>query len=143
MKMLVFEGAGWSDADISKATIGNCRIRTAFHLDNGKPVYLEISGAEKKPKEKKAPVEYFGQISYAYEITDDEKNDDCNLHRLFHGKPPEIEYTLKSILDFVNSLGASFEFIAVDNSMTGYRAFKDKWSPKGTKCYNYGDNFEF
>ncbi len=32
-KTLYFEGAGWSGADSSKATIGNCRIRTAFHLD--------------------------------------------------------------------------------------------------------------
>ena len=28
MKTLYFEGAGWSGATISKATIGNCRIRT-------------------------------------------------------------------------------------------------------------------
>lgn len=36
-KTLYFEGAGWSGADSSKATIGNCRIRTAFHLDPGRP----------------------------------------------------------------------------------------------------------
>lgn len=34
MKTLYFEEAGCSSADISKATIGNCRIHTAFHLDN-------------------------------------------------------------------------------------------------------------
>lgn len=47
MKTLYFEGAGWSGADISKATIGNCRIRTAFHLDDGRAVYLEINGSER------------------------------------------------------------------------------------------------
>ena len=47
MKVLYFEGAGWSGADISKATIGNCRIRTAFHLDDGRAVYLEIIGNER------------------------------------------------------------------------------------------------
>ena len=46
-KMLFFEGAGWSGADISKATIGNCRIRTAFHIDNGQAIYLEIIGSER------------------------------------------------------------------------------------------------
>lgn len=46
-KVLYFEGAGWSGADISKATIGNCRIRTAFHLDNGQAIYLEIIGSER------------------------------------------------------------------------------------------------
>ena len=45
-KVLYFEGAGWSGADISKATVGNCRIRTAFHLDDGRKVYLEIIACE-------------------------------------------------------------------------------------------------
>lgn len=47
MKTLYFEGAGHPGADVSRATIGNCRIRTAFHLDDGRPVYLEIIGAER------------------------------------------------------------------------------------------------
>lgn len=40
MKTLVFEGAGWSGAERSKETIGNCRIRTAFHLVDGRDVLL-------------------------------------------------------------------------------------------------------
>ena len=42
VKTLYFEGAGWEKAERSINTIGNCRVRTAFHLDNGKGVYLEI-----------------------------------------------------------------------------------------------------
>lgn len=38
MKTLYFEGAGWEGAEISKNTIGNCRIRTAFHTIDGEEV---------------------------------------------------------------------------------------------------------
>ena len=41
-KTLYFEGAGC----VPRGDLENCRIRTAFHLDNGKRVYLEISGFE-------------------------------------------------------------------------------------------------
>jgi hypothetical protein len=43
VKTLYFEGAGWSGVDVSKTIIGNCRTRTAFRLDNGRAVYLEIN----------------------------------------------------------------------------------------------------
>jgi len=36
MRTLYFEGAGWDKADVSIATIGNCRCRTAFKNDEGK-----------------------------------------------------------------------------------------------------------
>ena len=42
-KVINFEGAGWSDADTSKATdMKNCRVRTTFINDEGKKIYLEI-----------------------------------------------------------------------------------------------------
>lgn len=53
MKTLYFEGAGWSEADISKATIGNCRIRTAFHTTDGRAVYLELGCCAVSPKDKR------------------------------------------------------------------------------------------
>ena len=52
-KVLYFEGAGWSGADISKRTIGNCRIRTAFINNEGRKIYLEITGYEKSTNDKK------------------------------------------------------------------------------------------
>lgn len=85
MKILYFEGAGWSDAEISKATIGNCRIRTAFHLNDGRAVYLEIGGTaaptrQSRPEIYKWP--YTGFVDYCHLITDDIPNDDCNKHGL-------------------------------------------------------------
>ncbi len=55
MKTLYFEGAGWSDADISKTTIGNCRIHNAFHFNNGRAVYPEINGTERTKQQSQNP----------------------------------------------------------------------------------------
>lgn len=152
MKTLYFEGAGWSGADISKATIGNCRIRTAFHLDDGRAVYLEIIGAERT---KHSPSiyhwQYTGFVDYCHYITDDKPNDDCNKH---HVKLPDkphgagqrntvIEYTEAEILRFVNSLGASFDAIKVVPDLGGYRVFPEKGSCQGPNGYYYGDEFQF
>ena len=42
MKILYFEGAG----SVPRSDLGNCRIRTAVHTDDGTPLYLEIVGVE-------------------------------------------------------------------------------------------------
>jgi len=42
MKTLYFEGAG----SATRGNMENCRIRTAFHSDNGESIYLEMSGVE-------------------------------------------------------------------------------------------------
>lgn len=73
VKTLYFEGAGWEKAERSINTIGNCRIRTAFHLDNGKGVYLEIINGG---------LRYVGFVDFLFYITDEESNDDCNKHKL-------------------------------------------------------------
>lgn len=45
MKTLIFEGAGWSSADSSKASdVGNCRIRATFLNKQGKQIYIELNG---------------------------------------------------------------------------------------------------
>lgn len=83
-KTLYFEGAGWSGADISKATVGNCRIRTAFHLDDGRAVYLEIIGSE-RTKHSSLEIHqwpYTGFVDCCHYITDDVPNDDCNKHHV-------------------------------------------------------------
>ena len=80
---LFFEGAGWSGADISKKTIGNCRIRTAFHLDDGRGVYLEINGFGRTKSS--SPVyqwKYTGFIDSCHYTSDSYPNDDCNERRL-------------------------------------------------------------
>ena len=149
MKTLYFEGAGWSEADSSKETIGNCRVRTAFHLDDGQAVYLEmICGSPLKSKNGNV---YITGISHLYYITDDEHNDDCNLHphpyyiKYIRREVSDFEYSSEAILKFVNSLGCSFDEIKVVPDLGGYRVFKeDMYSyKKGTERYNYGDEFVF
>ena len=149
MKTLYFEGAGWSKADSSMETIGNCRVRTAFHLDNGKPVYLEmLCGSPLKSKNGNV---YLTGISHLYYITDDEHNDDCNLHphpyfiKYIRREVPDFEYSSEAILKFVNSLGCSFDEIKVVSDLGGYRVFKENMYSykKGTERYNYGDEFVF
>lgn len=144
MKTLYFEGAGWSGADSSKATIGNCRIRTAFHLDNGKAVYLEIlCGKQNVTGKNKVPPVYYGYVDSLHYITDDDENDDENKHSILPKGSLELSYTLQAILDFVNSLGASFDAVAVVPDLGGYRVFRDVYSKKGTERVNYGDEFQF
>lgn len=154
MKTLYFEGAGMSDADISKATVGNCRIRSAFHLDNGKPVYLEISGSERQRRSNPEIFRwrYTGFITDCHYITDDLPNDDCNNHRIvFPGERESggwvnartFAYTEAEILRVVNGLGASFDAIKVLPDLGGYQVFREKYSDYGTMRYNYGDLFQF
>ena len=49
MKKLYFEGAGmFGCCDTAEELRGNCRLRTMFHDDKGRAVYLEIfSGMNK------------------------------------------------------------------------------------------------
>lgn len=145
MKTLYFEGAGWSDADISKATIGNCRIRTAFHLDDGQAVYLEITGSE-RTKYSSTRIyhwQYTGFVNSCFYITDDVPNDDENNHQIKTKNRVSFEYTEAAILHLVNSLGASFDAIKVLPDLGGYRVFRERYSSRGLERYNYGDQFQF
>ena len=145
-KVLYFEGAGWSGADISKATIGNCRIRTAFHLDNGQAIYLEIIGSErsKYSSPKVHQWRYTGFVDACFYITDDQPNDDENKHWIhLDDKDRIFEYTEAAILRLVNSLGASFTGVMVVPDLGGYRVFPEEHSCEGPGGYNYGDEFQY
>ena len=155
-KVLYFEGAGWSNADISQATIGNCRIRTAFHLDDGRAVYLEIIGSERS-KHSSPQIyqwQYTGFVTDCYYITDDKPNDDCNKHRVMlpdkyleRRRTVEnntiFEYTEAEILRIVNSLGASFTAIKVLPDLGGFQVFVSDRSCRGPDGYYYGDRFRY
>ena len=151
MKTLYFEGAGWSGAEISKATIGNCRIRTAFSLDDGRRVYLELNGNERSKHTPKDLYrwQYTGFVWHAFYITDENPNDDCNKHRIDIDKhesrrmPFTFEWSLPGILELVNSLGASFDAVLVVPDYGGYEVFKDCPAGCGTSAYNYGDEFRY
>lgn len=144
MKTLYFEGAGLSDVEISRATIGNCRIRTAFHLDDGRRMYLEISAAERTKKSAKDVFRwrYTGFVDSLHYITDEVPNDDVNRHSVPISNFQTFEYTEDDILALVNSLGASFTEIKVLPMLGGYHVFKEKYV-RGEDHYRYGDEFPY
>ena len=146
-KTLYFEGAGSAYADSAKNTdVGNCRIRTAFHAKRGKRVYLELSGIrphipsklrgqERKNWRKQYPWKYTGFVDFAFTITDEKPNNDCNVHKL---KTPKVfEWSKAGILQIVKSLGGDFDDILVIPDEAGYSAHGDNGS------YNFGDEFEY
>lgn len=173
MKTLYFEGAGWSDAESSKATVGNCRIRTAFHTMNGEQIYLEMScvSVDKYCKSPllRAFAPYAGLVTYCYKITND--SEDCNknnlikrfLNRVDQHEPAvtvygkvvkparttaryEIKpffYTKEGILSIVKQLDGDFDQIEVLPDLGGYRVFRDNARISEGKGYNFGDEFTF
>lgn len=151
-KVLYFEGTGNSSTDISSATVRNRRIRTAFHLDNGQAVYLDIIGIEesKGSSSKIFRWPYTGFVITCHYITDDCPNDKCNRHSLVlpgdrknsgWTNARTFEYTNVDILKFVNALGASFDDVKVVSGLGEYHVFQEGCSCAGSNGYNYGDEF--
>lgn len=133
IKTLYFEGAGC----VSRADVPNCRIRTAFHLDNGNAVYLELSGME--TTRNSAPIykefKNYGVVDHCYCITG--VWDDGHSRHKYEKSGFAFEYTLANILAFVNSLGASFDAVEVLPDLAGYRVHGE-----GRNRYNFGDEFK-
>ena len=111
MKTLIFEGAGWEDADSSKATdVGNCRIRTAFTNNNGKTIYLELSSME--VHDKKAIVGYNTYLHDCFEVAYG-----SNYGRKYRRGTDIGEYSKVNILAWVNAnLNCSFDEMQVCNN---------------------------
>ena len=132
-KTLYFEGAGC----VARGNVPNCRIRTAFHLDNGAAVYLEISGMEttrcSAPMYRK--FKNYGVVDHLH-FANCRSGDD----RREFGIDPcyAFEYSLENILALVNSMGASFDSVEVLPDLAGYRVHGD-----GRGEYNFGDRFVF
>lgn len=131
--ILYFEGAGWEDANISKKTIGNCRIRTAFKNNEGRRIYLEMSAYEKSNNDKKINrySEYqvgdvIGFVNYCFYI-DTESKDPCNecvIRDIEHDT--KIAYTKEAITKMINQeLNCNFETIEVLPDLAGYRVHGD------------------
>lgn len=135
-KTLYFEGAG----AVPRADLENCRIRTAFHLDNGAALYLEIVGVE--VTRTSAPcvqhLQNAGHVDFCHYITPGESLEECGTHR--SERRTVFEYNRAGLLEFVNSLGASFDAVEILPDLAGYRVHKDH--PKQNKCrYNFADEF--
>lgn len=128
MKTLYFEGAGC----VPRGDLENCRIRTAFSLDNGDKVYLEISATEctkhtsriYKGFKNPAHIDHLHFIKgYDEEVVAYKKNGFV------------FDYTRKNLLEFVNSLGASFDEVIILPDLSGYRVHKHGGG------YNFADEF--
>ncbi len=140
-KVLYFEGAGWSDADINKETIGNCRIRTAFTNDKGKDIYLEMETG-RNIYNKKNIVGYGLYISYVFHITDDK--DDCNNSRIPYSREDlqnNYTYTKEDILKWINqNLNCSFDTVEVLPDLGGYRVHGHDRTYNMMENYNYSSS---
>lgn len=135
LKTLYFEGAGMFQADSSKNTIGNCRIRTAFTNNENKQIYLEISAAPKYKGRELA--EYKLRINFCYYITDDENSYNNNRMKYHNDAIKNYNYSIKDITKWINNnLNCNFDNIEVLPDLAGYRVHKEK---RG--CYNLVDNF--
>ena len=133
-KTLYFEGAGI----VPRGDLENCRIRTAFHLDNGKRVYLEISGFEADSRYK-GKYKFIGTVDHLHYITG--SNEDENRSGIYDNlgrrleRVTQFEFCRESILKLVNDLGASFDNVHILPDLAGYRVHA------GRGKYNFADEF--
>ncbi len=122
MKTLIFEGAGWADADTSKATdVGNCRIRTRLRNNSGRVVYLEIlcchfENPKTTPEWAKGMnyTAYIDSVFYSDSKWDNNRSFSRDLQPLTN---IHFEYNKENILKFVNEkLNCSFDDMIVYNN---------------------------
>lgn len=109
MKTLIFEGAGWAQAEHNG--VGNCRIRTTFLNKKGVQIYFECNGTKphaNSPTYVKRHL-FFGWVAHCLEGGSGGKR----MALEGHG----FEYTKENILKLVNSieLGGEFDAIEVNN----------------------------
>lgn len=129
-RTLYFEAVGWKREFANKAIIQSCHIQTAFHLDSGDPVFLEIYRT----------ADCCCGLGDAYRITAD-PDDRSRRLTLKEGYP--YEYTAEGVLRLVNGLGASFDAAVIVPDYGGYRALKQKPWPNRILGYSYGDMFQY
>lgn len=132
MKTLYFEGAGC----VPRGDVPNCRIRTAFKLDDGRAMYLEISGMEvgRHSPDRHKGYENVACVDHCFYIKG-VGDDGRTIHK--SECAVNFEYSMKNLLKFVNGLGASFEAVNVLPNLAGYRVHAEKGE------YNYGDEFPY
>lgn len=124
MKTLIFEGAGWEKAESSIVSgVGNCRIRTRIRNNEGRVIYLEMSGfihsGNNKPQFAKgfSVVGHTSHCFYADSEWDSNRSCSENLSSKERG---HFEYSKENILKWVNeNLNCSFDNMEVinDNSV--------------------------
>lgn len=128
MKTLIFEGAGWEKAESSvNSGVGNCRIRTRLRNDEGRLIYLEMSGwifPGKKPEYAK-PFNAVGHVNFCFYNDSAWDSNRCVSSGL-NTFEPHFEYSRKNIIALVNRhLHCSFDAIEVINDGSAYMHTND------------------
>lgn len=151
-KILYFEGAGCENT--FRGEISNCRIRTAFTNNEGKKIYLELTGYEKSKDDAKKYHRFeeykigdgIGFIDSCHYISNDQNIDDENQLRLQWERKINISYSYEGILDFINEkCNCSFDSIEILGDLSGYRVFAEttKETCDTYAMYHYGDEFQY
>lgn len=133
MKKLYFEGAGsFGCCDTAEELRGNCRLRTMFHDDKGRAVYLEILSGMNKT----AGRLYVDSCHYI-------GKDDYKMLRLpVERDGKRREYTPEGILALLDEIGAHFDAVEVLPRLAGYQVFADEYHSGDTEAeYMRGDTF--
>lgn len=123
MKTLYFEGAGMDYTPNEKSDMGNYRIRTAFLNNEGKSIYLEVSGHEftEKVKSKKINV-WKSHICFAFYIPENEEEKTHYLQIPYNS----IGYTKEKLTKWINeNFNCSFDTVEVLPWLEGYRVHGD------------------
>lgn len=133
MKTLVFERAGAILDDMND--VGTGRIRTAFHTEDGKALYLELIAIRKgKYIQSWAEWERTGFVDSCYLMEDDQITPDYVKYAVGY-ENRHFEWTLDNILTYVNYyLGGNFDEVRIADPEE-YRVFKDS---SENHC-NFGD----
>lgn len=142
-KVLYFEGAGCEGADISKNTIGNCRIRTAFTNNDGRAIYIEMTAYQKTKYDKKIKRhleynvgDYIGFVDICFYIDTDSKDPGNESRILDIERKVKIPYTKEGITNMINeNLNCNFDTIEVLPNLAGYRVH-------GNNSYNIMENYK-
>lgn len=133
MKKLYFEGAGmFGCRDTAEELRGNCRLRTMFHDDKGRAVYLEILSGMNKT----AGRLYVDSCHYI-------GKDDYKMLRLpVERDGKRREYTPEGIFALLDEIGAHFDAVEVLPLLAGYHVFADEYHSGDTEAeYMRGDTF--
>lgn len=125
MKTLYFEGAGM---DCLNSDIKNCRIRTAFHNEEGDKFYIELGGWSSS---KVSDNIIAGHVDTCFKITDDTRNDE-NMRQIGRLRHYRFDWNKQNILKIIKSINPTFDNIEVLPDLAGYYVFSDN---------SFGDEF--
>lgn len=145
-KTIKFEGAGWAEADTSKATdMQNCRVRTTFINDKGQKIYLEMGCVDNRKNLSMYPM--YKNMSIPWHINflfyTKDKSRHCSEDFSTCYKKTQ-EFTKENVLKLLNrNCNASFDNIETINwSDDRDNAEWDGFSHTGLKVDDFHNEVE-